>query len=156
MGLFGLFGKKKISKGSKTPSSEENPPAPGWNVIEDVFRKHYVEQAPKWWEHKGVHRMNDLYNPPENPLEAVAIFDSKSFWHYLSFGMSDLFAKETEGEWSGFGYEFTFRLAKGESDRKPPLWPVNINMKFNNTYWAHLVKFSLCLRDFEILSILTE
>jgi hypothetical protein len=66
-----------------------------------------------------------LKNPPENPLEAVAIYDGGSFWHYVSFGMSDLFAKESEGEASGFGYELTFRLSKKEG-ADAPLWPVDV------------------------------
>jgi hypothetical protein len=42
--------------------------------------------------------------------------------------MSDLYAKESkesEDDWSGFGYEFTFRVAKN-ADNQPPLWPVEV------------------------------
>lgn len=69
--------------------------------------------------------MHDLRVPPENPLDGVSIYDAGSFWHYVSFGLSDLYAEEPREEWSGFGYELTFRLASShESD--PPLWPINV------------------------------
>ena len=69
--------------------------------------------------------MHERRNPPENPLEAVAIYDAGPFWHFVSFGMSDLYAKESEDEFSGFGYEFTFRIAK-DGTANPPLWPVEV------------------------------
>lgn len=117
--MFGLFGKKKsVEQGPP-------PPAPGWEAIEKAFGNLYPGQRPRWWEHQGVHRMHDLKDPPENPLEAVAIYDAGAFWHYVSFGMSDLFAKESAGEWSGFGYEFTFRCSK-EAGAAAPLWPVDV------------------------------
>jgi suppressor of fused len=121
--VFGLFGRKK-GAGSDPPPDAPPPPALGWEAIQKAFAHLYSGQQPKWWEHHGVHRMHDLKNPPENPLEAVAIWDAGTFWHYVSFGMSDLFTKESKNEWSGFGYEFTFRFPKDTSDA--PLWPVNI------------------------------
>jgi len=69
--------------------------------------------------------MHERRSPPENPLEAVAIYDAGSFWHVVSFGMSDLYAKESEGVFSGFGYEFVFRIGKEGGDQ-PPLWPVEV------------------------------
>lgn len=122
--MFRLFGRKKDSEKVQPP--EGTPPtAPGWEAVEKAFCDLYAGQRPRWWERDGVPRMYDLKNPPENPLEAVAIFDAGSFWHYVSFGMSDLFAKESDSGWSGFGYEFTFRLAKWPG-ADAPLWPVNI------------------------------
>lgn len=122
--MFGLFKKKKdVTKG--VPLEEPPPPALGWEAIEKAFGDLYSGQRPRWWEHHGVHRMHDLKRPPENPLEAVAIYDGGSFWHYVSFGMSNLFAKESKGDWSGFGYEFTFRFPK-EVGADAPLWPVDV------------------------------
>jgi len=122
--MLGIFRKKK---GGQQKSRPEGPPspAPGWDALEKAFAALYPGRSPKWWEHNGVHRMHERRDPPENPLEAVALYDSGSFWHFVSFGMSDLYAKESEGDWSGFGYEFTFRIGKDGSD-KPPLWPVEV------------------------------
>jgi suppressor of fused-like protein len=117
--MFGIFKKTKdVPQGS--PSS-----APGWDALERAFTALYPGRPLKWWEHSGFHRMHERRIPPENPLEAVAIYDPGPFWHFVSFGMSELYAKETAGDWSGFGYEFTFRIAKDPSG-DPPLWPVEV------------------------------
>ena len=70
--------------------------------------------------------MHDLANPPANPLEAVRTYDGGTFWHYVSFGLSDLYRKESADEWSGFGYELTFRVGKAAGEENPPLWPVGV------------------------------
>jgi Suppressor of fused protein (SUFU) len=122
VGVFGIFGKKKASK---PPPVDAPAQAPGWAAIEKAFAALYPGSPPKWWEHNGVHAMHDLNNPPENPLEAVALYDAGPFWHFVSFGLSDLFGARPNEEWSGFGYEFTFRLAKDENPL-PSLGPVDI------------------------------
>ena len=70
-------------------------------------------------------RAYDLRNPPENPFDGVSIYDGGAFWHYVSFGLSDLYAKDSKDEWSGFGYEFTFRVSKADG-ADPPFWPLNV------------------------------
>jgi hypothetical protein len=120
-----MFGILKKKKDGQQPPEGPLPPAPGWDALEHAFAGLYPGHPPKWWEHSGVHRMHERRNPPENPLEAVAIYDPGPFWHFVSFGMSDLYAKESEGDFSGFGYEFTFRIAKDLSGT-PPLWPVEV------------------------------
>jgi hypothetical protein len=123
MGFFDLF------KGRKQPQPvvDEAPGvAHGWDAIEQAFGTLYPGQTAKHWRHDGVMRMHDLRNPPENPFDGVSIYDAGPFWHYVSFGMSDLYGKESNDEWSGFGYELTFRLAKPPSEADPPLWPINL------------------------------
>lgn len=44
----------------------------------------------------------------------------------VSLGLSDLYSKQSKGDWSGFGYELTFRLAKTVGEGEVPLWPINI------------------------------
>lgn len=122
--MFGIFRKTKDGQRGRPPEGPL-PPAPGWDALANAFAAIYPGRPTKWWEHNGVHRMHERRDPPENPLEAVAIYDPGPFWHFVSFGMSDLYTKESEGDWSGFGYELTFRIAKDESD-KPPLWPVEV------------------------------
>jgi hypothetical protein len=121
--MFGIF--KKKGGQHESPPEGPLPPAPGWDALEHAFAALCPRRRPKWWEHNGVHRMHERRDPPENPLEAVAIFDPGPFWHFVSFGMSDLYTKESEGDFSGFGYEFTFRIAKDLSGQ-PPLWPVEV------------------------------
>jgi hypothetical protein len=123
MGLFDFF---KVRKPKQEKPLEPAQPAAGWDAIETAFDKLYPGQKPRHWAHGGIMRMHDLRNPPENPFDGVSIYDGTSFWHYVSFGLSDLYSKESADEWSGFGYEFTFRLAKSEGESEPPLWPINV------------------------------
>jgi hypothetical protein len=120
--VFGLFKKRK-----RVPDgpSEPPPPAPGWEAIDQAVARVYPGQQGVHWAHNGVHRMHDLRTPPENPFEQVSVYDGGTFWHYVSYGLSDLYRKESEDEWSGFGYELTFRVAK-VGDEPFPLWPVNV------------------------------
>lgn len=125
MGLFDFL--KRQAPAPAPPAEDEPvPPAPGWEAIELAFAKLYPEQRAMQWTHQGVMRMHDLRNPPENPFDAVNVYDAGTFWHYVSFGMSELYGKEStsDDEWSGFGYEFTFRLTK--SGESVPLWPINV------------------------------
>jgi suppressor of fused len=124
--MFGLFRKRKQAVATPAPADETPAPAPGWDAIEEAFEHLYPGQVLRLWEHHGVHRMHDLANPPANPLEAVRIYDGGTFWHYVSFGLSDLYRKESADDWSGFGYELTFRVAKTVGEENPPLWPVSV------------------------------
>lgn len=131
--MFGLFKKRK---GTPAGPPEPPPPAPGWDSIEKAFARLYPGQKPRHWAHNGVHRMHDLQNPPENPLDGVSIYDGGAFWHYVGFGLSDLYAKESKGDWSGFGYELTFRLAKAGTEQDPPLWPIDVLISLARAQFA--------------------
>lgn len=124
--MFGIFRKRKQARATEVPVEAPPPAAPGWDAIEAAFERLYPGQVARIWEHHGVHRMHDLSNPPANPLEAVRIYDGGAFWHYVSLGLSDLYRKESPDEWSGFGYELTFRVWKAPGDENPPLWPVSV------------------------------
>lgn len=131
--MFGLFKKRKAPPAD---SPEPPPPAPGWDSIEKAFARLYPGQKPRHWAHNGVLRMHDLQNPPENPLDGVSIYDGGAFWHYVGFGLSELYTKESEGDWSGFGYEFTFRLAKTGTRQEPPLWPIDVLISLARAQFA--------------------
>jgi hypothetical protein len=48
--------------------------------------------------------------------------ESPSHWHYVTYGMSELYAKESDdADTSGWGFEFTFRLAR-HGEAEPPMW----------------------------------
>jgi hypothetical protein len=134
--MFGLFGKRKEKDKATYGTEEPNPPAPGWDAIDSAFDALYPGQKPKHWAHKGVKRMHDLRNPPENPLDGVSVYDGGSFWHYVTYGLSELYEKESEGEWSGFGYELTFRLAKGGDEQGPPMWPIDLLVSMARAAYA--------------------
>ncbi len=47
-------------------------------------------------------------------------------WHYVTYGLTDLFEKSSSSAASGFGFELTFRLAADPQQQEPPLWPMHL------------------------------
>ena len=96
--------------------------AVGWLEIDKVVEGIYGDQKPRH------------YAPPlhymvggEDPLDGVSIYDSQKDMfhrHLVSYGMSELYYNEEAagGEFSKWGFEFTFRLkpfAEDGDDRRP-------------------------------------
>ena len=83
--------------------------APGWDAIDELCDKVYPNQKnPKHygtlisWEFGG----ND-------PLQGISVYDGGDYWHFITYGLSELYEKESEiKEVSGYGMEFTFKLKK--------------------------------------------
>ena len=49
-----------------------------------------------------------------DPLDGISIYDGGDYWHFVTYGLSELYEKESENkEISGFGMEFTLKLKKG-------------------------------------------
>ena len=46
------------------------------------------------------------------PLREVNVYETDEYYHFVSFGLSDLFGKTSDDEYSGYGMEFTFKLKK--------------------------------------------
>lgn len=93
----------------------------GRQVIEDAVRR----LAP------GVEPM--VVSPPvpsllggTDPLDAVLITTRQEpvpHWHYVGLGLTELDEKTwPDPEWSGWGFEMTFRLVGRGAE--PPRWPV--------------------------------
>ena len=82
----------------------------GWNAITEAFQKVYPGQDdPK---HYGTLIPWRLGGP--DPLDGISIYNGGDYWHFVTFGLSELYEKESEDpEWSGYGMEFTMRLKKG-------------------------------------------
>ncbi|NNH71231.1 suppressor of fused domain protein [Nocardia uniformis] len=53
-------------------------------------------------------------------------------WHYIGFGMSGLYGKESPAseisgwDFEGWGFEVTFRLVREPDDYEPPMWPGDV------------------------------
>ena len=46
-------------------------------------------------------------------MEGISIYDGGDYWHFVTYGLSELYEKETENnDISGYGMEFTFKLKK--------------------------------------------
>lgn len=104
-------------------AEDGNPEAIGWHAIdaacERVYpgqqERHYVA-APHW-----AVGGND-------PLNGISVYEAATpvpHWHFVSYGLSDLYEKESsDPETSGYGIELTFRLTRG-ADAEPPSWAIS-------------------------------
>lgn len=81
----------------------------GWDAITNEFDSIYPGQTnPK---HYGTLISWDFGG--KDPLRGISIYDSGDSWHFVTYGLSELYEKVSANkEISGFGMEFTFRLKK--------------------------------------------
>ncbi|KAI5606856.1 suppressor of fused-like [Silurus asotus] len=75
-----------------------------------------------------------------DPLDYISMYrnvgcpalDVQEHWHYVSFGLSDLYGDNRVHEFtglegpSGFGFELTFRLKREPGETAPPTWPAEL------------------------------
>lgn len=100
--------------------------AVGWLEIDKVVEGIYGDQKPRNYA-PPVHYMVG----GEDPLDGVSIYDSQKDMfhrHLVSYGMSELYYNEEAagGEFSKWGFEFTFRLKPFAEDGDDPTWVVNL------------------------------
>lgn len=63
-----------------------------------------------------VHRGMDPGVAFGSPLQGLSAYRGPSWWHLVTYGLTELFAKESEdAEWSGWGYELTMRTPLSEA-----------------------------------------
>ena len=105
MGLFDKFKKNKESENKETVDT----PAFGWDAITAEFERVYPGQTnPK---HYGTLIKWALGG--KDPLDGISIYDGGDYWHFVTYGMTELYEKEGDNDSiSGFGYEMTFKLKK--------------------------------------------
>lgn len=102
--------------------------ATGWRDLQAHIGQVYGEQEPL---HFGTLVSWELGGP--DPLRGISIYtvdEPRPHWHYVGFGMSELFGKNPEGnpDYSGFGFELTLRLTPrpDEDISAPPQWPLRL------------------------------
>jgi hypothetical protein len=99
--------------------------APGWDAIDAALKPLYGDAEPL---HYGT--VIKYMIGGRDPLDGISIYKNPGpppHWHFVSYGMSELYAKESQNqEFSGFGYEFTMRLARDPAEEKPPIWPIGL------------------------------
>ena len=105
MGLFDIF--KKKEENNKLQNEEIN--AQGWDAITKECERVYPDQEnPK---HYGT--LIKWCFGGNDPLDGISIYDGGDYWHFVTFGLSELYVKETDQkDISGYGMEFTFKLKK--------------------------------------------
>ena len=48
-----------------------------------------------------------------DPLDGISIYDGGEYYHFVTFGLSELYEKESKNkEYSGYGFELTVKLKK--------------------------------------------
>ncbi len=81
----------------------------GWNAITDAFLKLYPGQTDPL--HFGT--LISWRLGGDCPLDGVSVYDGGEYYHLVSYGLSELYEKESENkEYSGYGFEFTMKLKK--------------------------------------------
>lgn len=92
----------------------------GWDAIVERLGELYRAQEPIHWGTKIRYR----FGGPD-PLDGISAFRADGHWHFVTFGLSELYAKESElPDQSGWGFELTLRLRRAEADADPPMWPL--------------------------------
>lgn len=116
MGLFDVFRKKPEPEKEPEPKkeiteSEDSDEAPGWDAIEQEFLRIYPGQTnPKHY----APMIKWIFGGPD-PLDGISVYDGGDFWHFVTFGQTEIYQKECEDkEVSGYGYELTFKLKKAD------------------------------------------
>jgi len=101
--------------------------AVGWDAIDQALTQVYGEQEPK---HYGTLIPYSLGG--QDPLDGISAYKSETpipHWHFVTYGFSELYEKELENEeYSGYGFELTFRLVRSEDEDEdePPTWALNL------------------------------
>lgn len=98
--------------------------APGLDAINQVLASFYGQNADRTFSE------SELTGSGSPALESISVYRSQSdslHWHYVTFGFSELFEKESEdAELSGLGFELTFRLTVADNENSPPRWPCDL------------------------------
>ncbi len=87
----------------------KNEAAPGWQAITAAFERLYPGQTdPK---HYGTIVSWGLGG--NNPLDGISVYDGGEYYHFVTYGFSELYEKELEDQnRSGYGFELTLKLKK--------------------------------------------
>ena len=98
--------------------------APGRAAIANTLDALYEGRQPRTFENA-----NPWSRGGEDPLDAISVYrraEPVPHWHYVSFGLSDLYAKKSASTASGYGFELTMRVAAEVNELEAPLWPMHL------------------------------
>jgi hypothetical protein len=98
---------------------------PGYDAISATEKAIYGDQDPQHWATIVPFELGG-----EDPLWAVDCFNSNKqqpHFHFITAGFSNLYFEPdyAEDDFSGFGFEITFRHLPVTGDPDKPIWPVN-------------------------------
>lgn len=101
--------------------------SPGWDAINVRLRDVYGDQEPMHW---GTIVSRMLGGP--DPLDGISAYSCDEggidHLHFVTFGYTCLYYDEQAvgGDFSGFGFEMTFRLASPLPPTEEPRWVCNL------------------------------
>lgn len=102
MGIFDSFKKNKEEKIEKINTD-------GFDAISEECDRVYPDQK----DPKHYAPMIKWKFGGEDPLDGISVYDAGEYYHFVTYGMSELYEKETDNNSiSGYGMEFTFKLKK--------------------------------------------
>lgn len=105
----------------------EEDDTPGWEAIEKQVNKIYPNVESRHYASQLYYMLGG-----EDPIDGTSIYDSNKqtfHRHYITYGMSELYYNEEAvgGDFSKWGFEFTFRLVPfAEDGSEDPMWPINL------------------------------
>jgi suppressor of fused-like protein len=104
---------------------DSEPNTSGWDAINRALDSVYGSQEPN---HYGTTLPAVLGG--NDPLQGISVYcvdEPVPHFHYVTYGFTELYDKESpDPEFSGYGFEMTFRLARGPKEVEPPKWPLNM------------------------------
>lgn len=94
---------------NKNINKDEISLSTGWDAITKECERIYpAQKTPKHYATLISWRLGG-----KDPLDGISIYDGGDYWHFVTYGLSELYEKESENkEVSGFGMEFTLKLKK--------------------------------------------
>ena len=91
MGLFDKLKKKEVPAAEVNTPDEDEVCTVGWDAITDEFERVYPGQTnPKHYGTiiKWILGGND-------PLDGISVYDGGDFWHFVSYGLTEIYDKKT-------------------------------------------------------------
>lgn len=86
----------------------------GFDAIAKRFKKLYPKV-----EELHFHAMVSSRLGGDDPLDGISIFRGDGYYHFVTFGFSELYEKESDDmEYSGYGFELTFKLKMNSEQLK--------------------------------------
>lgn len=99
--------------------------APGWEAIDAELSRVYGSAEPLHYATEVPARLGG-----EEHLDGISAYHRSGpvpHWHLVSYGMSELYEKESDDpSTSGWGFEFTVRVARAADGAAPPAWSLRL------------------------------
>lgn len=92
----------------------------GWDAIDAHLSQRLGREPAKHWGSVIKWAMGG-----PDPLDGVSVYANEDHWHYVGFGLSELYGKESQlPHQSGWGIELTMRVARAPGETEAPTWPI--------------------------------